>query len=39
MPIDLAELKPQHIEELIDQLDEVIVDVDDPGSKVSVFCE
>ncbi|MFC9747147.1 SHOCT-like domain-containing protein [Streptomyces niveus] len=39
VPIDLAELKPQHIEELIDQLDEVIVDVDDPGSKVSVFCE
>ncbi|MEU9747033.1 SHOCT-like domain-containing protein [Streptomyces niveus] len=39
VPIDLAELKPQHIEELIDQLDDVIVDVTDPGSKVSVFCE
>ena len=39
VPIDLAELKPQHIEELIDHLDEVIVDVSDPGSKVQVFCE
>jgi SHOCT-like domain len=39
VPIDLTELKPQHIEELIDQLDEVTVDVDDPGSKVQVFCE
>jgi len=39
VPIDLTELKPQHMEELIDQLDEVTVDVDDPGSKVQVFCE
>jgi len=39
VPIDLTELKPQHIEELIDQLDEVTVDVDDPDSKVQVFCE
>jgi hypothetical protein len=38
-PIDLTELKPQHIEELIDQLDEVTIDVDDPHSKVQVFCE
>ncbi|WP_037915194.1 SHOCT-like domain-containing protein [Actinacidiphila yeochonensis] len=39
VPIDLAELKPQHLEELIDQLDEVHVDVDDPESMVRVFCE
>ncbi len=39
VPIDLTELKPQHIEELIDELDEVSVDVDDPDSKVQVFCE
>ncbi|CAM5448951.1 hypothetical protein GCM10010390_25190 [Streptomyces mordarskii] len=39
MPIDLAELKPQHLEERIDQLDEVTVDVDDPDAKVQVFCE
>ncbi|MGH4029138.1 SHOCT-like domain-containing protein [Actinomycetota bacterium Odt1-20B] len=39
MPIDLTELKPQHLEELIDHLDEVTVDVDDPTSKVKIFCE
>lgn len=39
VPIDLAELKPQHIEELIEQLDDVTVDVDQPDAKVQVFCE
>jgi hypothetical protein len=39
VPIDLTELKPQHIEELIEHLDELTVDVDDPGAKVQVFCE
>ncbi|MFF2008683.1 hypothetical protein ACFVWY_06350 [Streptomyces sp. NPDC058195] len=39
VPVDLADLKPQHLEELIDQLDEVSVDVDDPEAKVRVFCE
>jgi len=39
VPIDLTELKPQDLEEVIDQLGDVIVDVDDPGSKVRVFCE
>ena len=39
VPIDLTELKPQHIEELIDQLDGVTIDVDDPEAKVQVFCE
>ncbi|MFB6817388.1 hypothetical protein ACFCV8_22850 [Streptomyces sp. NPDC056347] len=39
VPIDLAELRPQHLEELVDQLDEVGVDVDDPEAKVRVFCE
>jgi hypothetical protein len=39
VPIDLTELKPQHIEELIEQLGEVIVDVDEPDTKVQVFCE
>jgi hypothetical protein len=38
VPIDLAELKPQQLEELIDQLDDVTVDIDDPTSKVQVFC-
>lgn len=39
MPIDLTELKPQHLEDLIEQLDEVTIDVDDPSGKVQVFCE
>ena len=39
VPIDLTELKPQHIEELIDQLDDLTVDVDDTESSVQVFCE
>ncbi|MFI0450259.1 SHOCT-like domain-containing protein [Actinomadura sp. 6N118] len=39
VPIDLTELKPQHIEELIEQLDELTIDVDDPDTKVQVFCE
>ena len=39
MPIDLTQLKPQHIEELIEQLDDVTVDIDDPDAKVQVFCE
>ncbi|MET8181732.1 hypothetical protein [Streptomyces sp. NPDC005336] len=39
VPIDLTELKPQHLEELIEQLDDVTVDVDDPDGKVQVFCE
>jgi hypothetical protein len=39
VPIDLTELKPQHIEELIDHLDDLTVDVDDPDAKVQVFCE
>ncbi|MEU8789991.1 hypothetical protein [Streptomyces sp. NPDC048643] len=39
VPIDLAELKPQYVEEFIDQLDDVVVDVEDPDSTVRVFCE
>jgi hypothetical protein len=39
VPIDLTQLKPQHIEELIEHLDDVIVDVDEPGTTVRVFCE
>ncbi|MFJ6699048.1 SHOCT-like domain-containing protein [Streptomyces sp. NPDC091272] len=39
VPIDLTELKPQHLEELIEHLDDVIVDVEDPTSKVQIFCE
>jgi hypothetical protein len=38
-PVDLTQLRPQDIEELIEHLEEVTVDVDDPSSKVQVFCE
>jgi hypothetical protein len=39
MPIDLTQLKPEQLEDLVDQLDEVTIDVDDPGSKVQIFAE
>ena len=39
VPIDLNEFRPQHLEELIEQLDDVTVDVDGPDGKVQVFCE
>ncbi|MFE0423637.1 hypothetical protein [Streptomyces sp. NPDC058953] len=39
VPIDLGELKPEHLEELVEQLDDVRVDVDDAESTVRVFCE
>ncbi|GLZ76615.1 hypothetical protein Afil01_14220 [Actinorhabdospora filicis] len=39
VPIDLSELKPAQIEELIDHLDELVVDVVDETSSVRVFCE
>jgi len=39
VPIDLTELRPQHIEELIEQLDGVNVDIDEPNTKMQVFCE
>ncbi|HET8658778.1 MAG TPA: hypothetical protein VFM55_07240 [Micromonosporaceae bacterium] len=39
VPVDLTQLKPQHIEDLIEQLDELTVDVDQPDTKVQVFCE
>jgi hypothetical protein len=39
VPIDLTGLKPQQLEEVIEQLDELIVDIGDSASKVRVFCE
>jgi hypothetical protein len=39
VPIDLTQLKPQHIEELIDHLDDITVDVDQPDAKVQVSVE
>lgn len=37
--LDLSELKPENLEELIYQLKELTVDIDDKSSKVRVFCE
>jgi hypothetical protein len=39
VPVDLSRLKPEHIEDLIEQLDEVTIDVDRPDGQVRVFCE
>ncbi|RKN43854.1 SHOCT-like domain-containing protein [Streptomyces hoynatensis] len=39
VPIDLTELRQRDIEDLIEQLDEVDIDVDDPEASVRVFCE
>jgi len=37
--LDLSELKPENLEELIYQLKELTVDIDDESNKVRVFCE
>jgi len=39
VPFDLTQLKPDQLEALVDQLDEVTVEVDQPDAKVHVFCE
>ncbi len=39
MPFDLTQLKPEQLEALIEHLDDVTVEVDQPDVKVHVFCE
>ena len=43
MPFDLSQVRPENLEELVDQLEDVTVDVDQKGDKekvkVRVFCE
>jgi hypothetical protein len=39
VPFDLGQIKPENLEEVIDQLDDLTVDVDDKDVKVRVFCE
>jgi hypothetical protein len=39
VPVDLAGLKPQQLEELLEHLDDFTIDVDDPASRVQIFCE
>jgi len=37
--VDLSHLKPENLEELVNQLSDLTVDVDDKDTKVRVFCE
>jgi hypothetical protein len=37
--LDLNQLKPENLEDLIDQLNDLTVDVDQDHTKVRVFCE
>lgn len=39
VPFDLNQLKPENLEELVEQLDELTVDVDQEKTKVRIFCE
>ena len=39
MTVDLSQIKPENLEELMDQLGDLTVDVDDSKAKVRVFCE
>jgi hypothetical protein len=39
VPFDIAQIKPENLEELVDTLDDLTVDVDQRNAKVRVFCE
>jgi hypothetical protein len=39
VPLDLTQLKPEQLEALVEHLDEMTVEVDQPDAKVRVFCE
>jgi len=39
VPFDLTQLKPEQLEALVEQLDEVTLEVDQPDAKVRIFCE
>jgi hypothetical protein len=39
VPFDLTQLKPEQLEALVDHLDEMTLEVDQPDAKVRVFCE
>jgi hypothetical protein len=36
---DLGQIKPENLEELVNQLKDLTVDIDDANNKVRVFCE
>jgi hypothetical protein len=37
--LDLNQIKPENLEELVNQLNDLTVDVDQGSNKVRVFCE
>lgn len=39
VPFDLTQLKPEQLEEFVDQLDELTLEVDQADGTVRVFCE
>jgi hypothetical protein len=39
VPFDLTQLKPEDLEALVEQLDEVTLEVDHPDATVRVYCE
>jgi hypothetical protein len=39
VPLDLSQLKPEQLEELVDHLDDMTIEVDQADQKVRVFCE
>jgi predicted nucleotide-binding protein (sugar kinase/HSP70/actin superfamily) len=39
MTFDLNEIRPENLEEIIEQLDDLEVNVDEDKAKVKIFCE
>ncbi len=39
IPVDVSQLKPDNLEDLLDHLNDLTVDVDQEKAKVRVFCE
>ena len=39
VPFDLTQLKPEQLEALVEHLDDLTVEVEQPDAKVRVFCE
>jgi hypothetical protein len=39
VPFDIGQMRPENLEEMLDQLNDLQVDVDNERAKVRVFCE
>jgi hypothetical protein len=39
VPFDISQLKPENLEDLVDQLSDLTVDVDQEKTKVRIYCE